>query len=637
MNDQESWSRMAGVTKGNITLELPDVVEWCERCVLLPTSTRSKNFRMDISPWIEKPLRCNVDNITKTNTVMKPVQTAGSVLGELSMLYWIRFYHGLLQYNWTDDKKALERWRQRVEAILRACKEVCDMLASARQSVDLEIDFGSLYFRMQGAFMSKNLDSDSVNLQLNEEVHTWEPGHLDKARARQTAVLFPKSCDISNAGFKGDQLDKAFRNGTAEYWESACTCGKRHRMQTKWDNRRPDLGGLRYDADGCRRGFMEYDYNKLRPTIQYQMPCGALIHNEDRIARRQMALGGDYSEPTNKGAEVSNRSFTYDAVSVYYIDWMTLIKQKHDALKSRALGDMEPMIKYFQERECIPYDRNEVPLMNIVSVSKGITKSRDGLPKPRNRFFALDRQQGTAAKGEFPYWWLTIRDVRWDEEKQKLRSRLVYEGKVESDEQVIKILDEHGCDRWMGVADSGDDTVHVYQFCMQYGINAIKGGANQFYAHEGGARRIYAPETPLHSMINRPPMFDYVPVDLGAGRSAVLPDPREPLFWFYSKHGIRERLHWMRNETIYETPEDVSDDYRAHQEAEDRTEETMPDGSTAIRWIQLKDRNDQFVNECYIAMQVDMAGMTGLLPNETTDTQGTGRLDNGTAGGSGHS
>ena len=160
---------------------------------------------------------------------------------------------------------------------------------------------------------------------------------------------------------------------------------------------------------------------------------------------------------------------------------------------------------------------------------------------------------------------------------------------------------------WQGVADSGDDTTHVYRFCLQHGINAIKGGKEAFYAHsqDGGARRIFSPERPLHSMINAPAKFQYVST-LEGNR----PDPREPMFWLYSKSGIRERLYWLRNEPKWETPEDVSEDYQRHQEAEERVAmKHGRTGETIYEWVQQKTRNDQFVNECYIAMQIEMAGM----------------------------
>src|SRR5207245_1234492 len=105
-----------------------------------------------------------------------------------------------------------------------------------------EVDFGNVFFRMQGAFIPDNLDSDTIPLQINEEVHAWEPGHLKKARNRSTAVWNFKSGDISNAGKRGDQLDQAFSDGTMQYWQVKCPgCGEYHAMQTKWNPEKPNL------------------------------------------------------------------------------------------------------------------------------------------------------------------------------------------------------------------------------------------------------------------------------------------------------------------------------------------------------------------------------------------------------------
>jgi hypothetical protein len=318
-----------------------------------------------------------------------------------------------------------------------------------------------------------------------------------------------------------------------------------------------------------------------------------------------LSLSGRYGTPLNPGAELSHRSFSYDAVTVDYIDWMQLIKDKHDALRARRYGDLAPWHRYITERECLFYDPDDVPVTGKVTLVSGIKKHREGLPEPKLRLFALDRQQGEISRGEFPYWWLLIRDVVM--EVDGIKSLLVYEGKLETDEQVLSILRQHNCNMWQGVADSGDDTTHVYRFCLQHGINAIKGGKEFFYAHaeDGGARRIFSPERPLHAMINAPSKFQYVSTTEGNR-----PDPREPMFWLYSKSGIRERLYWLRNESKWETPEDVSEDYQRHQEAEERVAmKNGRTGETIYEWVQQKTRNDQFVNECYIAMQIEMAGM----------------------------
>ena len=59
--------------------------------------------------------------------------------------------------------------------------------------------------------------------------------------------------------------------------------------------------------------------------------------------------------------------------------------------------------------------------------------------------------------------------------------------------------------------------------------------------------------------------------------------------------GIRQRLHWMRTSeiVIYETPEDVSEDYRRHNEAEDQEEQTVGRSKERVTvWVQHAKRND---------------------------------------------
>ena len=614
---EQDGARMAESVIASIPVEPPDIIKWAEEHVQFPSSARSKHFNISVTPWLLEPLTRAVDLKTRVIDLVKPVQSGGSVFGEVIILYWIMFWRGFLQYNWSNDKRADERWASRILPNLMACAPVAEKVARSKVSIG-EIDFGNIFFRNQGAFISDNLDSDSVRLQVNEEVHSWEKGHLKKAGGRATAVWDYKQANISNAGTVGDQLDQSYSEGTQQTWEVKCPfCSNRHHkanttfhiLRTKWEDDHPEIGGLRYDAEGCRVGFLEYNYNKLRPTIHYQMPCGGKVHNEDLAMRRSMSSSGRYTEPRNLGAELLHRSYTYEAVIVDYIDWMTIIKDKHSALKARALGDPEPFRRYKQERECIPYDPNDIPLLNTSTVTVGLKKSREGLTvENKLRLGALDRQQGLRTRGELPFWWLALRDFAVID--GKLVSQLVFEGKLENDDSVIAVLDEHKVNRWQVVADSGDDTTHVYQFCIRYGINAIKGGSEDFYVHEGGARRIFSQERPLHSMINRPSMFPYVSVGIGGGREQLMPDPREPLFWIYSKAQIRERLYFLRTETDYRTPDDVSEDYRQAQESEERIEYVSPtDGSRTWKWVQRKRRNDQFVNEAYIAMQVDQAGM----------------------------
>lgn len=614
--------RLCLAVRQGIPKRRPNPVEFGEQYCRLPGSAMSERFKASITPWVVAPLMQISNIINRIITFVKPVQCGGSVVGEIALMYFICWCRGFVQYNWTNDKKAIERWSSRFENVLKANKLIKEKLSRIVDSKDCEIDFGNAFFRMQGVLAEGSLDSDSVRYQVNEEIHTWQPGDLDKAHRRSTALWNYLQLNISNAGKKGDQLHQALLNGTNQAWEVKCLgCSNPHHeansvyhiMKTRFDFHHPEDGGLRYDADKSRLPGDEYNYNILAPTLRYQMPCGYVVRDDVR-QRRALSLSGHYGDPRNKGAHVSRLSYTLEAVAVDYISWLDLIMEMHRALKSRRLGDLKPWHKFTTERECLFFDPDTIPVVGRVNLTFSIKKNRKGLEDKKWRFFSIDAQRGEEGKGEFPHYWLLIRDFNLNAD-----SLLVFEQKVETEGNLIHHIDDHECMHHFGVMDSGDGeyTTQIYLFCLQHGINAIKGSKETFFAHQGQAGqtsslRIFSQERPLHKMINRPSKYPYRPHPQAKG--VLIPDPREPLFWRYSKHGIRERLNWFRAHTQHVVPSDVSRDYREHNEAEEKRIDKHPTtGEEIVRYIQLKSRNDLYVCEAYVAMQAEMAGIMARI------------------------
>lgn len=577
------------------------ISEWGKQFVKLPGSAMSRTFDVDLTPWNREPLD-STENLERRKTAyIKPVQGGGSAIGEVLLCYWLATKSsGDVQYNWQNDEQADARWEKRVERILKACEPVVDRWPKERFKASKgQVLFPHCNFTMQGVLTNRNVASDSIKYQINEECHDeegWIPGRLDQAFGRTTAHWDHSIVIISNAGRKDSELHQKFEDGTQQQWQVKCPgCGLYHEMHTEWDEKQPQLGGLRYDADGCRRDDGGYDYAKLHPTVRFQMPCGHEVHDLDRATRRRMNLAGKYSEPKNTGAPESIASYTLEAVAIDYISWLDLIMQKHAALRAMKYGNIKPWLKYKKERECKFVDEEDRPFYQSIILSDR-KKDRDGIKDRTARFAQLDRQQGSLQRGELPHWWQTIFDVKWDGEK--LRVLLVYEGKQLTDEDAVETNNRHEVRPQAVVVDSGDDTRHVYQFCLRHGYNAIKGASNEF-SHPDGSKKIFSVEKPLHTLINAP-------------ASRANPN-EEPLFWHYSKSGIRDRWNWMRKQdnevVIWETPGDVSKDYKDHMAAEEMKEKRNKEtGEMQSVWVQIKDRNDLFVCTCYCAMQIEMHG-----------------------------
>jgi hypothetical protein len=342
-------------------------------------------------------------------------------------------------------------------------------------------------------------------------------------------------------------------------------------MRTLWEDARPDLGGLRYDAEGCRRDNGEYDYNRIAGTIRYQMPCGYIV-NENKKERRQLSISGRYSEPTNKGADGTIESRTLEAVSVDYIPWLSLIQKKHSAMKARANGDYAPWIAYLRERECIfATDEMIKPVMSL-TLSDGITKDGIGLKNRHVRLAAFDRQIGQKANDEKPHWWGVIRDVRFEELDngngskslgRAVESQLVYEGKLLSHAAAEKVIKDHGVNPSCVVCDSSDDTSEVYEFAFRNGFNCLKATGKDVFVHKDGTKRIFSDLKFLHKMMGRESRTGYE-LQAPGSEARLAAEAEEPFYCEYSSQGIIDRFNFFKENSLWKTPQDVSIAYRAH-------------------------------------------------------------------------
>ena len=521
-----------------------------------------------------------------------------------------RSYNGLIQFNWENDQKAVNRWNDRILPALESCKDI-KRTGHRFEELICEARYVNTTVRCQGVFKEDALDSDTVPLQINEEIHSWKPGFLSKARRRQTQVWNAKAFDISNASHRGDQLHSAYEDGTAEIWEVHCPgCHGWHEMRFRWDENRPDLGGLRWDSSDCKLPDGRFNYNKLERTIRYHFPCGHIVQD---VASERRRLPGRY-RITNEGAHISHRSWNFEAVSCDAIRWLTLVQEWHQAIRSIKHGDREPMRRFVTERECRFYSDESIPFSGAVVINTAIQKNRAGLEGRACRLWAADRQRGYKSMGEMSHYWLVIRDVM-----PTCDSRLVFEGMVSTDAELVAILDEHDCPRYAGGVDASWDTKHVMELCYRNGLNAFMATQSHkgWFLHGDKVKRFYDGGKALHLELNQPPRFDYAATPAG-----YAPSLAEPMVINYNVAGLLANLFFIReNEQNaqangvdqfirWEVPGDVSEEYKQHLEAWERTAVKQVRTNDEVEGFK-KTRKADHMTMCegYIAMMMDIGGL----------------------------
>ena len=597
-----------------------DIITWAEQNVKVD----GHSFDSKRTPQILEPIRAMTDIRVRTGTFLKPVQSGGSTAGEILLARWCKYGIGKIQFNWQDDQKAEERFKDRILPLLKKLNGL--RWAGGNDSNICEARFTNTTLIVQGVIAKGALDSETIPLQLNEEVHLWAPGTLMKARRRQTLVWNSKAFDISNAGVVGDQLEAAWEEGTMERWGTYCpNCKEFHQMHFRYDPNQPQLGGLRFDTSAGRMDNGKYNLNRVIPTIRYQMPCGFIIR--DIPAERK--LPGKYIK-TNDGAPDYKRSWNFEAVSVPEIKWPDLVGEWLTSCKAMKGGDIKPMEKFVQERECRFWSTELIPFSGEIVVSPGVQKKRDGMKDRVARLWKADWQQGIKQRGELEHFWLVIKDI--DAECNDL---IVFEGKVNSETELLAILGEHDAiENGAGLVDCSFNTKHLLQFCYENHFNAImsnKSFTGTFLHKKDGVRRFYDEGKAICGQLNVPPIYEPVQTDQG-----LAPNDREPLIISINKGGMIANHFFIREhkQRIFDAakkegrtpdkseyiecviPEDVSEDFKQQYESWRRAgaETKKKDGdvySGSQRFQQIRQADHMLICCAGIDMLKDWAGMLG--------------------------
>jgi hypothetical protein len=552
-------------------------------------SARSEQFKIDISPWLKEPLECVTTTGKKSVTVLKPAQSGGSHIGEGCICYWIaNSTGGDIQYNWENDEKSVQRYKQRVRKILYGCGPVRKLWPTGRSDEEhAMLIFPHLNFTMQGIYARNNTESDSIRYQVNEELHGWEPGRLQLLDQRLTAFWNSFQVNISTGSIVGDQFHQRWNESSKRLWLEQCpACGAWQYFHV--GKKKGTLGGLCYPAE-CKNADGTYDYELMNRTIYYE--CEACGHHmmDDVEERRQRSLKGHYEA---REGNPEHEGYRWSRVSVYWSRWADIIKTRNIAINALKFGNKDPYIMYVQRVEADFWDPLNRPLINSVPVVDGLKKNIGWTEGLSVRIMTVDKQAGKTKYDEAPHYKVIIRD--W---KPNLDSRLVWEGSVLTDEELDELREKYSVYPEYVIVDSGHRSVDVYQMCARFEYSAIKGTENQSFPHilPSGEKvsRIYAPLQRKDPFIGDP-----------SGRQGK----RSIKFILYSKQSIRDTLDYIRKNTKWEVPDDVSDQYIKEMDAEEIRIKYTKNGEPKPEWCEIIPGapNDFFVCECYQALFVQV-------------------------------
>ena len=407
-----------------------EIYEWASENVNFGNSEAFKGYyNANNVPWTKQPLRDLKDRTIRMVTCVMPPQESGkTIMAQTFLCYRIANEPGKMAFNTKTDTASRKFKDTRFKQMMGACR------AAAAKLSDNEDDDkrGRIIFKdksfllIQGAEVDGNRQSDSIEVQVNDECHLWEKPWMKQMHSRTRA--FRDTCKVLNISVgadTGSELEEHFLAGHQGEWSHRCpNCGKL--FQYVFNQKKPNCN-IRFDitkvvqhADG-RIDLREFD-----KSIYVECPhkCGWKTgYDADLLA--QLNLSGEYVA-MNPDADPTRKSYHLNAFAIGRRRWSEILEPwvrlnirgglfAQDVLRNFIVEDLA---EFWEDRPIIVSKE-----LKLGSYSRGQIIRPGDWKDEWIRVLIADNQRG--AQGDIPHRWFVCRAFSRDG-----RSRLVDCGRV---------------------------------------------------------------------------------------------------------------------------------------------------------------------------------------------------------------
>lgn len=445
--------------------------------------------RFDVrnSPWLIEPFHSMQDPRVRRTSVLKAVQSAGTLLAELTTLWRIVNDPGPCTFTTQSDEMAALEAKTRLWPLMERCPAVARLLPRpGPMRTQQEIFFGGFFLILNSANLAHQ-QSQSVRYKINDEI--WMPKWADvygDACARVTAFEQQGTShilDISQGGEDGqdsrgaarpDLATKSFSQGSAEEWSATCanpSCNKSYRLafdQTAADGK--TRAGVVWAAD-AKGEDGRYNVGRAAETVRFLCPHCGHQHEDSDATRAHWRRTGHYVA-TNTTAPKSWRSFHWEALTAHPLHALATEFCEAENHFQRT-GDEEPRKKFRQKRQA----RSWTVTKTTIEIS---TDKRAGyryadvanaapLPLELARHMTIDKQQS--------HWWYEI--GAWVQTTGAPQYRQLAFGRAETRDMLRALQHKYGVPDWATGQDRRYKPSEVDQDCINFGWNGLAGATTK--------------------------------------------------------------------------------------------------------------------------------------------------------------
>lgn len=534
-----------------------EIWEWAAENVDFGNAESFKgHYNVENVPWTREILRAFKNPfVRKVTAVMPPQESGKTKAAEVCLAWRIKNAPAKMAFNTTTNTKSGQwfdtRWRQ----MLTAVPSIEDNLSENRHDkTKKRIVFkDGTFLLIQGAEVDSNRQSDSIEVQINDELHLWERPWVTQMHSRLRAFKETrKILNISLGGDKPSELYENFIEGNQGEWSHHCPAC--HQVfQYVFDHRSPrcnirfDLTKVVQHSDG------RLDLREFEKTVHVVCPqphCGhRMDYDEERLV--QMNRNGIYVS-MNPDANPENVSLHVNAFAIGRRPWVQIL-EPWVRLNLRG-GVFAPAILRTFITEDLAEFWEDKPMVVSKEIRLGsykrIEMAKPGMWKDEwIRVMACDNQRGK--QGDVPHRWFVCRAFARDG-----RSRLVDCGRINEWSAVQERARLLGVPEWSAarpgpwvVVDRRYDPVSVDEICAKYKWHGMMGTDLDEFVHS-----THSPHAGMRMLFSEERFID---IGFGTGDQGR----KHAIYHLWSSQKVQDILAQLRDGKAeqWEVPSDIMD------------------------------------------------------------------------------
>ena len=528
-------------------------------------------YQIENAPWQREPLNSVSNADDKEIVILAPIGTGKTTFMEAALQYIIAEDPGpTLLVGQTDDD--LKDWAEtRMDYAIRNTPETAALLPEDRHKKrKMQILFPHMSLFLTGANLS-GLQSKSMRRVFCDEAWQYRPGMLNEARGRLHDRWNRQFFILSQAGSKGDDLDKAWHNtDRREFCFDCPECGTV--QPWAWAN-------VVYSEDESLDALTRAQTAVLRcQNADCDWKC-----SDSPQPRRALAESGKY---VASGSGLPGHvGFHYNVLCNWRKPLWEVVLLWLEAKAAIKVGNVDPLRQFIQKRLAEAWEEdlsdNRAELVGNGYLT-GEYSAGQKIEDEAHRFLTVDKQRD--------HFWAGIR--AWKTNGQSMQ---LWFGRVETFDSIHDLAIRYAIRPQCVFVDAQYDTDQVYSACARMNWTALHGSGQKSFAYKKQNGDI------IHRPFTR--FQDATASSGGKARYA-----------HWASDRIKDILHAHRigKAGSWDIPDDASTDFLKQIDSEMKREVTNSKTKQVdYRWVRTRNNNHAWDVE---AMQIVAALMLKLIP-----------------------